>query len=99
MEDSTTLSSAAAVPSAPAVAAFSTKAPEPVASLRQVSQHYGNSVALDGIDLDIPAQRMIGLIGPDGVGKSTLLGIVAGVRKMQQGQARVLEGNIDDARF
>src|SRR5277367_4707291 len=42
---------------------------------------------------------MIGLIGPDGVGKSTLLSIVAGVRKLQSGDVRVLGGNIDDARF
>jgi ribosome-dependent ATPase len=42
---------------------------------------------------------MIGLIGPDGVGKSTLLGILAGVRRMQGGRAQVLGGNIDDAGF
>ena len=42
---------------------------------------------------------MIGLIGPDGVGKSTLLGILAGVRKLQKGEVEVLGGNIDDPRF
>lgn len=37
-----------------------------VASAHQVSLRYGDVIALDGIDLDIPAGRMVGLIGPDG---------------------------------
>ena len=74
-------------------------ASEPVVKLEKLSQRYGKAVALADIDLAIPANKMIGLIGPDGVGKSTLLGIIAGVRKMQGGKATVLGGNIDDARF
>jgi ribosome-dependent ATPase len=99
MESGTTLQSAAADASAPAVTEVAAGLPEPVASLTQVSQHYGNTVALDGINLDIPAQRMIGLIGPDGVGKSTLLGLIAGVRRIQSGKVQVLGGNIADAAF
>jgi len=60
-------------------------APGSVASVKQVTQRYGKAIALDGISLDFPAQKMIGLIGPDGVGKSTLLGIIAGVRRLQTG--------------
>jgi ribosome-dependent ATPase len=74
-------------------------AEEWVASLRAVTQTYGKTIALDGVDLDVPARKMIGLIGPDGVGKSTLLSIVAGVRTMQRGDVRVLGGDITDARF
>ncbi len=70
-----------------------------VASVKRVTQRYGKAVALDEISLDFPAQKMIGLIGPDGVGKSTLLGIIAGVRKLQTGKVDVLGGNISDARF
>jgi ribosome-dependent ATPase len=70
-----------------------------VARLEDVTQRYGKVVALDHVSLDIPAQKMIGLIGPDGVGKSTLLGILAGVRKLQQGKVDVLGGNIDSASF
>jgi len=70
-----------------------------VVELSNVNQRYGKAVALDDISLQIPGGKMIGLIGPDGVGKSTLLGIVAGVRRMQSGRAQVLGGNIDDARF
>ncbi len=70
-----------------------------VASLKEVTQRYGRVAALDGVDLDIPAGRMIGLIGPDGVGKSTLLGIVAGVRRIQSGKVTVLGGDIADTHF
>jgi len=44
-------------------------------------------------------RRMTGLIGPDGVGKSTLLGLVAGVRKIQTGEVRALDGDLKDAAF
>jgi ribosome-dependent ATPase len=70
-----------------------------VVQLSDVKQRYGKAIALDDISLNIPAGKMIGLIGPDGVGKSTLLGIVAGVRRMQSGRAQVLGGDIDDAAF
>lgn len=70
-----------------------------VASLRDVTQRYGDTVAVDSVNLDIPAGKMIGLIGPDGVGKSTLLAIIAGVRLVQQGRAEVLGGDIADKRF
>src|SRR6516225_5297848 len=72
---------------------------EPVVRLEKVSQRYGKAVALDDVTLNVPAGKMIGVIGPDGVGKSTLLGIAAGVRKMQTGKATVLGGNIADAHF
>ena len=44
----------------------------PVARLREVSLRYGRTPALDGITLVLPAGCMVGVIGPDGVGKSTL---------------------------
>jgi ribosome-dependent ATPase len=65
-----------------------------VASVRQVRLRYGNVMALDGIDLDIPAGRMVGLIGPDGVGKSSLLSLLAGVRIIQEGTVEVLGGDM-----
>lgn len=70
-----------------------------VARVNGVSQQYGKSVALADVSIDIPAQKMIGLIGPDGVGKSTLLGMLAGVRKIQTGNVEVLGGDISDPRF
>src|SRR3989344_5692796 len=65
-----------------------------VASVRQVRLRYRDVIALDGIDLDIPAGRMVGLIGPDGVGKSSLLSLLAGVRIIQEGTVQVLGGDM-----
>ncbi|MDC7692507.1 ribosome-associated ATPase/putative transporter RbbA [Vogesella indigofera] len=65
-----------------------------VASVRQVRLRYRDVIALDGIDLDIPAGRMVGLIGPDGVGKSSLLSLLAGVRIIQEGTVEVLGGDM-----
>ena len=70
----------------------------PVVTLRGVSQRYGATVALEGIDLQVPAARMVGLIGPDGVGKSSLMALVAGARAVQQGQVMVLGGDMADGR-
>lgn len=61
-----------------------------VARLRDLSHRYKKTVVLDAIDLDIPAGCMVGLIGPDGVGKSSLLALIAGVRKIQSGSVQVL---------
>ena len=66
----------------------------PVASLRGVSHRYGATLALDGVDLEIPAGTMAGMIGPDGVGKSTLMGLVAGVIRLQRGALRTLGGDM-----
>ncbi|TAJ27404.1 ribosome-associated ATPase/putative transporter RbbA [Bosea sp. (in: a-proteobacteria)] len=64
------------------------------ASLAGVTHRYGKVTALDALTLDIPAGRMIGVIGPDGVGKSTLLALVAGVRMIQQGRVHALGGDL-----
>jgi ribosome-dependent ATPase len=69
----------------------------PVVSIKDVTHRYGATLALDGFLLDIPSGRMVGVIGPDGVGKSTLLALVAGSKKMQQGKVIVLGGDIADA--
>jgi ribosome-dependent ATPase len=70
----------------------------PVAVLESLTQTYGKVVALDGVTISMPADCMVGLIGPDGVGKSTLLAIIAGARQNQSGTAMVLGGDISDAR-
>ena len=67
-----------------------------VAQVEHVSHRYGATVALNDVTINIPAHRMIGVIGPDGVGKSTLLGLIAGVRIIQQGHVRVFDGNMAD---
>ena len=70
----------------------------PIATLKGVSLRYGKTVALDDINLEIPAGRMVGLIGPDGVGKSSLLALLSGARAVQDGTVTVLDGNMADKR-
>ena len=65
-----------------------------VVTLDQVSLRYGDTLALDDISLEVPAGCMVGLIGPDGVGKSSLLSLVAGARAVQQGRIQVLDGDM-----
>lgn len=67
---------------------------KPVASIRDVTHHYGKVLALDQISLDIPRGIMVGVIGPDGVGKSTLLALLAGSKKVQEGHVDALDGDM-----
>jgi ribosome-dependent ATPase len=62
----------------------------------QVSHRYGQQVALDNISLSLPLGRTIGLVGPDGVGKSTLLALLSGIKKLQVGRMTVLGGDVAD---
>lgn len=70
----------------------------PVASLRGVTVRYGETVALDAVDLDVPAGRSIALIGPDGVGKSSLLALIAGVRRVRTGRVEVFGRDVSERR-
>ena len=69
-----------------------------VVRLKGVHQRYGQVEALAGIDLDIPEGRMVGLIGPDGVGKSSLMALISGARKIQEGSVEVLGGDMAQRR-
>ncbi|WP_156480632.1 ribosome-associated ATPase/putative transporter RbbA [Thauera humireducens] len=70
----------------------------PVVRLAELTHRYGDVLAADGVTLDIPAGRMVGFIGPDGVGKSTWLGLIAGARQIQHGTVEVLGGDMASAR-
>ena len=69
----------------------------PVVSFRNLSLRYKKSVGLDDVSLDIPSRKLIGLIGPDGVGKSTLLSLITGAHAMQEGSLEVLGGSMHNA--
>ncbi len=73
------------------------QSPDPVAEISGVSLQYGKTRALDDLSLSLPERCMVGLIGPDGVGKSSLLALIAGARKLQQGHVQVLDGDMGDA--
>lgn len=68
----------------------------PSVCLQHVTHHYGKICALNDITLTLPQATTIGLVGPDGVGKSTLLSLIAGIKILQQGEISVLDGNIRD---
>jgi len=71
--------------------------PAPLAiRLDTVSLRYGPTLALDRVSLTVPVGQIIGLIGPDGVGKSTLFNLVVGARAIQDGQVTVLGGDMAD---
>ena len=59
-----------------------------------VHHRYGSTVALDGVSLSITSGSTAAFIGPDGVGKSTLLGLIAGVKRIQSGTVTALSGNM-----
>ena len=70
-----------------------------IAKLSGVSHHYGDVIALEGISLNIPSGCMVGFIGPDGVGKSTVLALISGVRIIQNGSVEVFGGDMSGSRY
>ena len=60
-----------------------------IATIAGVEHRYGSVIALDYIDIRVPKGILAGIIGPDGVGKSTLLGLMAGAKKIQRGRVEV----------
>ncbi len=73
-------------------------AAEPVVAARGLAHRYGEIAALDGVDLALEPGRLLGVIGPDGVGKSSLLALVAGAKRLQRGTLRVLGSDLSRAR-
>jgi len=74
-------------------------ASQPIARLAGIGLCYGDVEALAGITLDLPAGMTVGLIGPDGVGKSSLLALVAGARRIQAGHLEVMGGDMGSRAF
>ena len=70
--------------------------PTPAVIVKAVSHRYGKTEALRDVSFALPAGATVGLIGPDGVGKSTLLSLIAGVKIIQAGSVNVLGGDMAD---
>ncbi|MCA3455711.1 MAG: ribosome-associated ATPase/putative transporter RbbA [Rhodobacter sp.] len=63
-----------------------------------LSHRYGATTALDQVSLTIPTASFTAVVGPDGVGKSTMLGLIAGARALQSGELTVLGARMGDKR-
>jgi ribosome-dependent ATPase len=68
-----------------------------VAVVTDLSHLYGSVAALDRVSTALPAGQLVGVMGPDGVGKSSLLAILAGARQIQEGNISVLGADISKA--
>jgi ABC-2 type transport system ATP-binding protein len=64
--------------------------PTPVIRARGLIKSFGDVVALDGIDLDVPQGQIHGLVGPNGAGKTTLLGLLLGLALADDGRLEIL---------
>ena len=60
------------------------------ARARDITKTFGDVVALDGVDLDLPGGQVHGLVGPNGAGKTTLLGLLLGLSVPDSGTLEVL---------
>ncbi len=63
---------------------------------RGLTKRFGNLVAVDGLDLELPAGRIYGLLGPNGSGKTTLIRCLVGLARPTAGEARVLGARMPD---
>ncbi|MGH3278257.1 MAG: ABC transporter ATP-binding protein [Trebonia sp.] len=61
-----------------------------VVTVRGLRKAYGKRMVVDGLDLDVPAGQVVGLIGANGAGKTTTVECLQGLRKPDGGSLRVL---------
>lgn len=57
---------------------------------RGLTKTFGDVIALDGVDLDLPPGRIHGVVGPNGAGKTTLLGLLLGLSRATSGTLDIL---------
>lgn len=69
---------------------------EPILKVKGVTLKYKNVVALDSVDLEIPRGTSVGIIGPDGVGKSSLFSLITGVHEIQTGKVELFGGDMSE---
>ena len=69
----------------------------PIVALRDLALGYGGARVLEGVSLSVPRGSFMAIVGPSGVGKSTLLRVVAGLMPPDAGEVR-LQARPDPAR-
>tara|TARA_Y100000816_G_C25968393_1_gene505333 strand:- start:25 stop:801 length:777 start_codon:yes stop_codon:yes gene_type:complete len=72
------------------------KQPNPIISFENVSLSYGNRLILDNINFKINKGEIFGMLGPNGVGKSTIFNLITGLIKPDNGQIKINNTNVLD---
>ena len=72
------------------------KQPNPIISFENVSLSYGNRLILDNINFKINEGEIFGMLGPNGVGKSTIFNLITGLIKPDSGQIKINNTNVVD---
>jgi ABC-2 type transport system ATP-binding protein len=67
---------------------------EPALRIRGLRKQFGQTVAVAGIDLDVPRGSFYGLVGPNGAGKTTTLSMATGLLRPDQGSVHVLGADV-----
>ena len=62
---------------------------EPVLLVECLRKSYGGFYALNGLDMQVPRGKIIGLLGPNGSGKTTLIKIIAGLLTASSGRVLI----------
>lgn len=57
----------------------------PILSVRSVTKRFGGLVAVDAVDFDVHEHELMGLIGPNGSGKTTMMNLISGALKLSDG--------------
>ena len=73
------------------------KNPKPLISLQNISLSFGNRKILDNVDFSINEGEILGMLGPNGVGKSTIFNLITGLIKPDQGVIKF--NNIDVSEY
>ncbi|NNG34571.1 ABC transporter ATP-binding protein [Nakamurella aerolata] len=71
--------SAGSLPAYPAAAPSDPRTAQQALALRDLTKTFGDKVAVDHVNLDVPAGSFFGLVGPNGAGKTTTLSMVSGL--------------------
>ena len=91
MQDAPTTPEPAAGP-----APVTTRPPEVALGLRGLTKRFGQTTAVDHLDLDVPRGSFYGLVGPNGAGKTTTLSMATGLLRPDSGTAHVLGVDVWD---
>jgi branched-chain amino acid transport system ATP-binding protein len=74
---------------------------EPLLKVREVSRRFGGVFALRGVSLDVPPAKVVGLLGANGSGKTTMLNVISGAHSPTSGEieyrGKRIEGKAPDA--